>query len=49
MLGGFFGGLARGVLEARLKRQAPEVVRGLRMRLESGNPPDETDMFSPPH
>jgi hypothetical protein len=49
MLGGFFGGLARGVLEARLKRQAPEVVRGLRMRLESGNPPDETDMFSPTH
>jgi hypothetical protein len=47
LLRGFFGGLARGVLEPRLKRQAPQVVRGLRMRLESGNPPDEADMFSP--
>jgi hypothetical protein len=44
LLRGVFGGLARGVLEPRLKRQAPQVVRGLRMRLESGNPPD---MFSP--
>jgi hypothetical protein len=49
LLRGFFGGLARGVLEGRVKRQAPQVVRGLRMRLESGNPPDETDMFSPAH
>jgi hypothetical protein len=39
LLQGFFGGLTRGVLESRLRRQAPEIVRGLRMRLESGNPP----------
>ena len=42
LLRGFFGGLTRGVLEARLKRQAPQVVRGLRMRLESGTPPETT-------
>jgi hypothetical protein len=29
------------VLEDRLERQAPLIVRGLRARLESGNPPDE--------
>jgi hypothetical protein len=31
----------RGVLEDRLERQAPLIVRGLRSRLESGNPPDD--------
>jgi hypothetical protein len=31
----------RGVLEDRVERQAPLIVRGLRARLESGNPPDE--------
>lgn len=41
LLRGFFGGLARGMLEGRLKRQAPQIVRGLRARLESGNPPDD--------
>jgi hypothetical protein len=40
MLRGFFGGIVRGVLEDRLERQAPLIVRGLRGRLESGNPPD---------
>lgn len=34
-------GLVRGVLEDRVERQAPLIVRGLRARLESGNPPDE--------
>ena len=38
LLRGFFGGLARGVLESRLKRHAPQIVRGLRTRLESGTP-----------
>jgi hypothetical protein len=42
MLRGFFGGFVRGVLEDRVARQAPLIVRGLRARLESGNPPDET-------
>ena len=41
LLSGFFGGFVRGVLEARIERQAPLIVRGLRARLESGNPPDE--------
>jgi hypothetical protein len=34
-----FAGMFRGALEDRLKRNAPEVVRGLRARLESGHPP----------
>jgi hypothetical protein len=41
MLRGFFGAFVRGVLENRVERQAPLIVRGLRARLESGNPPDE--------
>ena len=35
-----FAGLFRGALERRLDRDAPEVVRGLRARLESGAPPE---------
>jgi hypothetical protein len=35
-----FAGLFRRVLEGRLERDAPEVVRGLRARLESGHPPE---------
>jgi hypothetical protein len=35
-----FAGIFRGALEKRLERNAPEVVRGLRARLESGHPPD---------
>jgi hypothetical protein len=38
LLRGFFGGLARSVVEARLERQSPQIVRGLRLRLESGSP-----------
>jgi hypothetical protein len=41
MLRGFLGGFVRGVLEDRVERQAPLIVRGLRARLESGNPPDD--------
>ena len=41
MLRGFFGVFVRGALEDRLERQAPLIVRGLRARLESRNPPDE--------
>jgi hypothetical protein len=36
-----FAGLFRGALERRLDRDAPEAVRGLRARLESGAPPPE--------
>ena len=42
LLKGFFGGFARGVLERRLRSQAPQIVRGLRARLESGAPPDDS-------
>jgi hypothetical protein len=35
-----FAGMFRGALEDRLERNAPEVVRGLRARLESGHPPE---------
>jgi hypothetical protein len=37
-----FAGIFRGALEKRLERNAPEVVRGLRTRLESGGPPEHT-------
>jgi hypothetical protein len=47
MLRGFFGGFVRVVLEDRVERQAPLIVRGLRERLESGNPRDEdSDQFA---
>jgi hypothetical protein len=39
---GFFGGLVRGLLEGRLEREAPQIIRGLRARLESGKPPGGT-------
>ena len=39
LLRGWFGGLVRSVLEDRLERHAPQIVRGLRARLESGAPP----------
>jgi hypothetical protein len=46
MLRGFLGVFVRGVLEDRVERQAPLIVRGLRTRLESGNPPDaDSDPF----
>jgi hypothetical protein len=41
LLRGFIGTFVRGVLEDRLKRQAPVIVGGLRARLESSEPPDE--------
>jgi hypothetical protein len=37
-LRGFFGKLARQIVEGRLERHAPSIIRGLRQRLESGNP-----------
>ena len=50
MLRGFFGAFVRGVLEDRVERQAPLIVRGLRTRLESGNPPDaDSDPFANEH
>jgi hypothetical protein len=45
LLRGFLGGIARGVLESRLKRQAPQIVRGLRIRLESGSTSNTPDAF----
>jgi hypothetical protein len=39
MLGGFFGGIVRMFMERRLKSEAADILRGLRTRLESGDPP----------
>lgn len=38
LLGGFFGGLVRGVINGRLKGDAATVLRTLRTRIESGPP-----------
>jgi len=38
VLGGIFGGLVRMVMGRRLKTEAADVLRGLRHRLESGEP-----------
>ncbi len=45
----FFGGLVRGVLEGRVERQAPLILRGLRARLESGDPPEGGHYFGNAH
>jgi hypothetical protein len=39
LLSGLFGGMTRAMLERRLKHEAPQVVRAIRARLESGDPP----------
>jgi hypothetical protein len=39
VLDGFWGGLARRILERRLRAEAPTVIETLRRRLESGEPP----------
>ncbi len=39
VLGGFFGGLVRAVMQRRMKGEAADVLRDLRRRLESGAPP----------
>lgn len=39
VLGGFFGGIVRIFMERHLKSDAAEILRGLRTRLESGDPP----------
>lgn len=39
VLDGLFGGVARRVLERRLRTDAVDVLRGLKTRLESGDPP----------
>jgi hypothetical protein len=46
VLRGVFGGIVRGVLERRLRAEAPQVIQGLRARLESGAPP--ADPFDGP-
>jgi hypothetical protein len=38
VLGGFFGGVARMIIERRLTAEAAEAIKGLRERLESGEP-----------
>ena len=39
VLGGIFGGLVRMVVQRRLRSEATDVLRDIRKRLESGNPP----------
>jgi hypothetical protein len=39
VLGGMFGGLVRWLVQRRLKTEAENVLQGLRLRLESGEPP----------
>jgi hypothetical protein len=39
VLGGFFGGLTRSIVERRVKSESLKVLLGLRQRLESGSPP----------
>jgi hypothetical protein len=39
---GFFGGMVRRTVERRVNSEAPAVLRGLRLRLESGEPPPHT-------
>jgi hypothetical protein len=39
VLGGVWGGLARRMIERRVKDEAPGVLNALRIRLESGDPP----------
>jgi hypothetical protein len=46
VLGGLFGGIARQIVERRLRGEAQEVVRGLRQRLEAGPPPAPSDRRS---
>jgi hypothetical protein len=41
VLGGFFGGLVRSILQRRLRNEAPGILIGLRERLESGEPPPD--------
>jgi hypothetical protein len=48
LLRGLFGGLVRRVLKGRLERQAQQVVRGLRARLESDEPVDDPLSGGPP-
>ena len=38
VVSGFFGGLARMIIERRVKAEAVDVLQGLRRRLESGEP-----------
>jgi hypothetical protein len=39
VLGGIFGGVVRLAVEHRLKSQAPAILRDLRRRIETGDPP----------
>lgn len=39
VIGGFFGGIARAIVQRRVRSEASEVIVALRTRLESGPPP----------
>ncbi|MDO8794269.1 MAG: hypothetical protein Q7J25_06590, partial [Vicinamibacterales bacterium] len=40
VLGGFWGGMVRRILERRLRSEALGILQTLRKRLESGDPPE---------
>lgn len=39
VIGGLFGGIVRSIIGRRLRSEAPTLLKGLRERLESGDPP----------
>jgi hypothetical protein len=39
VLDGVFGGVARRIIERRIRSEAPTILNGLRVRLETGDPP----------
>ena len=47
VLGGRFGGIVRWFVQRRLKSEAAGVLRGLRQRLEQGEPPSATSSRDP--
>lgn len=54
VVGGFFGGLVRSILQRRLRNEAPGILIALRERLESGQPPASAAapgelIHQPPH
>ena len=41
LLGGFFGAFKRAAIERRIETDGPKLLRGVRLRLESGAPGSE--------
>ncbi len=39
LLGGFWGGIARSLIESKVRKDGPAILRSVRERLASGDPP----------